>query len=110
MTPEEPDQTYPFWIAASNADDAPGRIGLVESYLENLESDLVGLELGEAGSHIKTGNTFGFLHTASGTHDLRAPCAFEIIRLNLDALENAGIVRESPYRKGWLLEIRIETG
>ena len=96
----------PFWLE-DLARPGCARMGLRESFLETLAEECVGLELAPVGSRLVRGDAFGFLHTGSRTHDLRAPFDLEILALNPAALADPGIVRLSPYGRGWLAEVRI---
>lgn len=98
MTSEDPYVSYPFWISAQEQTQGSRRIGLVESYLENLNSEIVDPERKKAGSFISRGDTFGFLRTATGPHDPRAPCGLRSsmsIRIYSETRESCGIRRVS---------------
>ena len=102
----EDEATYPFWLEETGE---PGRrrLGLSEVYLETLTHPLVGLELTAPQTRVNPGDTFGFLHTDSGSLDLRAPLRMEILETNTAALADARLVRVSPYNRGWLALVRV---
>ncbi len=47
MAPEVPHVSYPFWISVQNQLQGCKQVELVESYLENLNSEIVALEMGK---------------------------------------------------------------
>ncbi len=102
----EDEAIYPFWLEETGE---PGRwrLGLSEVYLETLTHPLVGLELTAPPTCVNHGDTFGFLHTDSGSLDLRAPFRMEILETNHAALADARLVRLSPYGRGWLALVRV---
>lgn len=106
MAAEPFQKFYPYWLQSYGGDGPWHRLGLDESFLETLEGILVGLELIEPGTHIDVGDTFGFVHLADHTIDLRAPFRMVLIERNDDATSDPRRVRLSPYHEGWLATIQ----
>lgn len=82
------------------------RLGLAEAFIETLDAPAVSVELADAGARIKAGDTFGFLQTSLGTHDLRAPFALHVLAVNGAVLTDARLAALSPTGRGWLAEIK----
>jgi glycine cleavage system H lipoate-binding protein len=93
----------PFWLDKEN-ESGNARLGLAESWLENLGEDIVALELAPRDTQLKRGDAFGFVITATRTLDLRAPMPMVITTTNPEVLADARLAQTSPYRRGWLLE------
>jgi glycine cleavage system H lipoate-binding protein len=93
-----------LWIQSAG----PGlaRLGVDEQFLETFDEEIVGLELAPAGTRLRRGEAFGFLHAATRTFDLRAALGLEIVEVNALALADPRRVRESPYGEGWLILAR----
>ncbi len=107
MTIREDAQIAPYWLDSSEV-GGPAKLGLAESYLEGIEDAFVSLELlWPAGTRIRRGETFGFIHTATESIDLRSPVNGLITSTNLNVLNEPRLVQQSPYHNGWLLEIEL---
>jgi glycine cleavage system H protein len=101
---KEDELTYPFWLGDASP-DGTRRLGLSETWLESQGiENVVAVELVPAGTALHAGDALGLLHTASRAHDLRAPAAMTIVRVNPDVLANPALARRSPYGRGWLVE------
>lgn len=100
---EDP-STYPFW--ADEREGGLARLGLAESFLENLGDDPIAVELASPGARIRPGETLGFIYTPEQPYELRAPRALEIVAVNEAAESDPRLVKLAPYGRGWLLEIK----
>lgn len=99
------EEIYPFWRQGL-PDTQCYRLGICESFFEKNPSPPLQAELAPAGTRLRQGDSFGFLHTAEGATDLRAPCAMEILTPNPALAGHASLVREAGYGRGWLIEFK----
>ena len=108
MSLREDETTYPFWI--DRGEDARAvRVGLSERWIETLAAPLVGLELMPSGTRLRPGDSLGLLHTSEGTLDLALPFGGEVAAVNEAVGLDPGLIRRSPYHRGWLMDIeRLE--
>lgn len=88
--------------------DGRSRLGLEPEFAESLGDRWVGLELPPVGARFRRGETFGFVHCADATHDLRAPRDLVVSAVNPRAIAHPGLARLSPTGDGWLVEIETE--
>jgi glycine cleavage system H lipoate-binding protein len=65
---------------------------------------VVALELAAEGATLRAGDGLGFVTLGSRIVDLRAPFALRIVARNAAALADPRLLRDSPYRRGWLIE------
>ena len=80
-------------------------IGITAFAVDQL-GDITMVELPAVGSKVTAGEAFGTIESVKSVSDLFAPVSGEITKVN-DALEEAPeLVNDSPYDKGWLVEIR----
>ena len=96
-----------FWV---ETEGSQWRLGLRAEFVETIEGDWVALDLPAIGDVLRAEEAFGFLSTDEAAYDLRAPCPFRVVRVNLNCVRNPEIVRLSPQGEGWLLEIEGPDG
>ena len=89
------------WI---RIDGATARIGITD-YAQSELSDIVFVELPEAGAQLESGQAFGVVESVKAVSDLHAPVAGEVTETNQDLEETPEWVNEDPYGQGWLLAI-----
>ncbi len=93
-----------FWFEPMN--DVV-RVGLDPEFVSTVKGDWLAIELAVAGTFSERGESFGFISTSQGTHDLRAPEAIRICKANEAAVQNPAIVKLSPTGLGWLVEVKL---
>lgn len=84
-------------------EDGTYTIGLTDYAVEQL-GDIVYLELPEAGSDFKKGETFATVESVKAASEIYAPISFKVTEINetlADALET---LNEDSYEKGWLIK------
>jgi glycine cleavage system H protein len=71
-------------------------------------TDIVFVELPEIGKEIKKGEELCIVESVKSVSEIYAPISGKVLKAN-DKLENSPeIINESPYDKGWLIEIEIK--
>lgn len=81
-------------------------VGITDFAVEQL-SDLVYIELPEAGREVTQGDPFGEIESVKAVSDLVAPVSGEIIEVNEDLRSNLELLQESPFENGWIIKIRL---
>ena len=82
------------------------RVGITHIAAEAL-GEIVFVELPEVGDEIEAGEPFGEIESTKSVSDIYAPVSGEIVAVNEELEDNAGIINEDPYGKGWLYDVRV---
>ncbi len=88
-------------------DGATARIGITD-YAQSELSDIVFVELPEAGARLVSGQAFGVVESVKAVTDLLAPASGRVTEINGGLEENPEWVNEEPYGQGWILAIELE--
>lgn len=95
------------WVNA--VDPQPGdvvRIGITSVATQAL-GDVVFVELAEVGETVTAGVACGEIESTKTVSDLIAPVSGEVVGVNEDVPDNAGVINEDPYGAGWLIEVKV---
>ena len=82
------------------------RVGITHIAAEAL-GEIVFVELPEVGDEIEAGEPFGEIESTKSESDIYAPVSGEIVAVNEELEDNAGIINEDPYGEGWLYDVRV---
>lgn len=82
------------------------RVGITHIAAEAL-GEIVFVELPEVGDEIEAGEPFGEVESTKSVSDIYAPVSGEIVAVNEELEDNAGIINEDPYGEGWLYDVRV---
>lgn len=91
------------WIVGGKS---PAKIG-VSDYAQKELTDVVYVELPEAGTELSKGDTIATLESVKATSDVYAPAAGRITAVNADLADSPQKINEDPYGGGWLVELEI---
>lgn len=86
-------------------DGSTALVGITD-FAQHELGDIVFVELKSAGTTLKEHEVFGTVEAVKTVADLFAPVAGEIVEVNTE-LDNAEIVNQDPYGKGWLVKIKV---
>ncbi len=78
--------------------------GLTDYAVEQL-GDIVFLELPEAGTEFKKGETFATVESVKAASEIYMPISGKITEVNSEVADSPEILNEDPYEKGWLVKI-----
>jgi glycine cleavage system H protein len=81
-------------------------VGISHFAVEAL-TDLVYIELPEAGRHVKAGESFGEIESVKAVSDLYSPVSGEIVEVNTALADNLGQLTDDPYGAAWIMKIKI---
>ncbi len=81
------------------------RIGLSD-YAQDQLGDIVFVELPEVGDAFEKGDEFGVIESVKAVSELIIPVGGEVLAINSALEEAPELVNQSPYKEGWLIEIR----
>ncbi|MDQ0494942.1 glycine cleavage system protein GcvH [Paenibacillus brasilensis] len=92
------------WVERTEAGTV--RMGITD-FAQHQLGDIVFVELPAEGAAIAQGAEIGTIESVKTVSDLFAPVTGTVLRLN-EALESTPeLVNESPYEKGWMIEVEI---
>ena len=80
-------------------------VGLTAYALEAL-TDLVYLDLPEAGRQVKAGQPFGEVESVKAVSELYSPVDGQIVEANAAIVNNLEQLSRDPYHTGWLVKIK----
>ena len=83
------------------------RIGITD-YAQDSLTDIVYAELPEVGNYYKKGDVIATLESVKSVAEIYAPASGKVVAVNEKVEEEPGIINESPYDDGWLVEMEIE--
>lgn len=82
------------------------RVGITHIAAEAL-GDIVFVELPEVGTEVEAGEAFGEVESTKSVSDIYAPVSGEVVAINEELGDNAGLINEDPYGEGWLYEVKV---
>lgn len=90
---------------AQKSDGEKVRVG-ISDYAQDQLGDIVFIEMPEVGTVFEKGQVCGTLESVKAVAEMYIPLSGEILAFN-EALEDSpGLVNESPYSDGWILEVK----
>lgn len=85
-------------------DDNTYTIGLTDYAVDQL-GDIVFLELPEAGSEYKKGETFATVESVKAASEIYMPISGKVVDVNESLVDAPETLNEDSYEKGWLVKI-----
>lgn len=92
------------WILAD--EDGTALAGITDYAQESL-GDITFVELPSLGESFNLADTIGVIESVKVASDLFMPIDAEVLEINQDVDSEPELLNSDPYKKGWLLEIRI---
>jgi len=80
----------------------------VTDYAQAQLKDIVYVDLPEAGSEFKKGDTFGSIESVKTVADVYSPVTGRVREANSTLKDHPGFINEDPYGKGWLIKMEIQ--
>ena len=81
-------------------------LGLTEFALEGL-GKILNLELPVKDDELLVGVGLGDVETTDAIHEIISPAEGIVTEVNKSVLNNPGVVQKDPYKRGWLLKIKL---
>ena len=82
-------------------------IGLTD-YAQSQLKDVVYVDIPEAGSAFKKGDSMGVVESVKTVADIYAPITGKVIDGNFTLKDHPEFVNQDPYGKGWLIKMEIQ--
>ncbi|MCB7128324.1 MAG: hypothetical protein NOU37_04270 [Candidatus Brocadiales bacterium] len=83
-------------------------IGLTEFALEGL-GKVLNLELPKKEDELLVGVALGDVETTDALHEIMSPLEGIVVETNSAVLKNPTIIDKDPYKRGWLLKIKLSS-
>ena len=83
-----------------------GTIGITD-YAQDQLGDVVYLDLPSAGAMLTQYEKMGEIESVKAVSDLFSPVSGEVLEVNQEAVDEPELVNNDPYRRGWLLKVRL---
>jgi glycine cleavage system H protein len=81
-------------------------IGLTD-YAQDALSDIVYVELPDAGEFFDSGEAFAVVESVKAAADMYMPVGGEVVESNEALLDTPEILNSDPYGEGWMMRIKI---
>ncbi len=81
-------------------------IGITDYAQEQL-SDIVFLELPDAGTDVEQMKAIGTIEAVKAVTDIYAPMSGEVMESNEAVKESPGVINQDPYGNGWMIKIKV---
>ena len=81
-------------------------LGITAHAAESL-SDLVFLDLPEAGDDVAAGESFGEIESVKAVSDLNSSVSGTVTEVNTELPDNLGDINTDPYGKGWMVKVKL---
>jgi glycine cleavage system H protein len=91
------------WV---KVEDEHAIIGITD-YAQDTLSDIVYLELPDAGDFFGAGETFGVVESVKAAADLYMPVSGDITAVNDDLIDTPELVNEDPYGDAWMIKVKM---
>jgi glycine cleavage system H protein len=82
-------------------------IGLTD-YAQSQLKDIVYVDIPEAGSSFRKGDSIGVVESVKTVADIYAPVTGKVIDGNFTLKDHPEFVNQDPYGKGWLVKMEIQ--
>ena len=82
-------------------------IGLTD-YAQSQLKDIVYVDMPEAGSEFKKGDSLGVVESVKTVADVYSPVTGKVLEANFSLKDHPQFVNEDPYGKGWLVKMEIQ--
>ena len=81
------------------------KVGITDFAQDQL-GEIIFVEMPAPGDELDQDAEFGVVESAKSTSDLYMPISGEVVAVNHTLEDEPGLVNQSPYQDGWMLEIK----
>lgn len=98
------------WVHTEDIDG--GRVATmgISAFAVEALTDLVYIDLPEAGRMLAAGEVFGEVESVKAVSDLYAPAAGEVVEVNSAVIADLENLTSDPFGKGWLIKLKLADG
>ncbi len=87
-------------------DDNIATVGITD-YAQDKLDEILSIELFPVDSTVEQGEPFGVIESLKVTTELISPVSGEIISVNEDLADDAGVLNSDSYGAGWMIVVEI---
>ena len=91
------------WVSV---DGDTATVGITDFAVKQL-TDLVFIQLPQAGTRLKAGQSFGEVESVKAVSDLYAPLSGEVVASNGALADDLTILSDDPFGKGWMIRLKF---
>ena len=85
------------------------RLGIT-SFAQDELGEVVFVELPEVGQSFDAEDEIGTIESVKAVAEIYAPVSGEVVEVNVTLEDSPEVVNSDPYGKGWLAELRYQSG
>jgi glycine cleavage system H protein len=78
----------------------------ISDFAQKQLGDIVSIELPKVGSRFEQMQVMAIVDSIKASSDIYCPLSGEIVSVNEDLLDHPEWINQSPYEKGWIVEIK----
>ncbi len=79
----------------------------ISDHAQHELSDIVFIELPDAGDSFKKGESIGVVESVKAASDLYLPAAGEIVEVNEALVDAPEVINSDPYGEGWIVKFKV---
>lgn len=95
------------WVTLHEKDGNIAKVGISHQAEKDLGEIVFASVEVEVGDELAKDDVFGTVESTKSSNELLMPVSGKIIAINESLDDNAGIINESCYQKGWFIEIAL---
>ncbi len=80
----------------------------ITDYAQDKLGDVVFVEIGNGGTHLRQGDKFGTVESVKSVSDLFTPLTGTVAAVNNDIVEHPELVNKDPYGKAWMIKLTAD--
>jgi glycine cleavage system H protein len=81
-------------------------VGLTD-YAQSQLKDIVYVDIPEAGSDFKKGDSIGVVESVKTVADIYSPVSGKVVETNQALKDHPQLINEDPFGKGWIVKIAV---
>lgn len=86
-------------------DDGTVRVGITD-YAQAMLKEINYVNMPSDGDEVTTGISFASAESVKAVSDVISPISGTIVAVNVDVMDNPGIINGDPYDSGWIIEVK----
>jgi len=94
------------WVRADN-DSNLATVGITD-YAQEKMGEILSIELPREDSFMERDDPFGIIESTKGVVEIVSPLSGEVISVNEEVIDDAGIINSDPYDTGWLIVVEMK--
>jgi glycine cleavage system H protein len=91
------------WVKVENKTAIIG----ITDYAAGELGDIVFVEMPKVGTKVQQMKAFGTIEAVKAISDLFCPVSGEVVEINNDVANEAGVINQDPYGKGWIIKVKL---